>query len=71
MHTKRINPTGLQQQQQPGEQQPLRGNWEHMGRGVMGATMEFMDKLLNKSTIELIDKFLDKLTTGPQAKEEP
>ena len=41
-----------------------------MGRGVMGAIMELMDKFLNQSTIELMDKFLNKLTIGPQAKEE-
>ena len=41
-----------------------------MGRRVMGAIMELMDKFLNQSTIALMDKFLDKLTIGPQAKEE-
>ena len=41
-----------------------------MGRGVMGAIMELMDKLLNQSTIEPMDKLLNKLTIGPQAKEE-
>ena len=42
-----------------------------MGRGVMGAIMELMDKFLkNQSIIELMDKFLNKLTIGPQAKEE-
>ena len=42
------------------------GIWENMGRGVMGAIMELMNKFLrNQSIIELMAKFLNKLTMGP------